>query len=81
VRIHDFQARTDWIMDLAEYRDIYHYSPAISSQLVKDVAAGGDRITPENVDERNAELRKIATTADIGKIVAAARAAPGASPR
>ncbi|MFZ3324082.1 MAG: hypothetical protein WA190_17040 [Usitatibacter sp.] len=81
VRIHDFQERTDWIMDLAEYRDIYHYSPKISSQLVKDVAAGKDEITPENVDARNAELRTIATTADIGKIVAEARAAPVASPR
>ena len=74
VRIHDFQERTDWIMDLDEYRDIYHYSPKISSQIVKDVAAGKDRITPENVDARNAELKTIATTADIGKIVAEAHA-------
>ena len=73
VRIHDFQARTDWIMDLAEYRDIYHYSPAISSQLVKDVAAGKDLVTPANVDARIAELRTLAATADLAKIVAQAR--------
>jgi hypothetical protein len=74
VRIHDFQSRTEWIMDLAEYRDIYHYSPKISSQLVKDVAAGMDRITPENVDARNAALREMALSADPAKIVAAVRA-------
>jgi hypothetical protein len=74
VRIHDFQARTDWIFDLAEYRDIYHYSAKISTQLVKDVAAGKDRVTPDNVDARNAELRSIVLSADAGKIVAAARA-------
>jgi hypothetical protein len=75
VRIHDFQERTGWIMDLAEYRDIYHYSPKISSQLVKDVAADKDRITPENVDAKNAQLRAMALAADPVKIVAEARAA------
>lgn len=78
VRIHDFQERTDWINDLGEYRDIYHYSPKVSSQVVKDVAAGKERITPENVDEHNARLRAIALSADLGKIVADARAMGGA---
>lgn len=74
VRIHDFQERMDWIEDLAEYRDIYHYSPKISSQVVKDVAEGKDRITPENVDARNAEMRAITLAADPLKIIAEARA-------
>ncbi len=73
-RIHDFQERMDWITDLAEYRDIYHYSPKISSQVVKDVAAGKDRITPENVDAKNAEMRAIALAADPVKIAADVRA-------
>jgi len=76
VRIYDFQERTDWIGDLDNYRDIYHFSPAISSQLVRDIAAGRDRLTPENVDARNAEMRRIATTADLARIMAEARAKP-----
>jgi hypothetical protein len=78
VRIHDFQERTGWITNLAEYRDIYHYSPAISSQLVKDVAGGKDRLTPENVEARNWELAAIALSADPAKLVAGLRAS---SPR
>jgi hypothetical protein len=77
VRIHDFQERADWIMDLAEYRDIYHYSPKFSSQMVKDLAAGMDRITPENVDARNAALREMALSADLAKIVAGVRGSGG----
>ncbi|HEY2628748.1 MAG TPA: hypothetical protein VGI57_06440 [Usitatibacter sp.] len=73
-RIHDFQERADWIYDLDEYRDIYHYSPKISSQLIRDLAAGKDRITPENVDARNGELRSIALSADPAKIASQARA-------
>ena len=76
VRIHDFQERTDWIYDLDQYRDIYHFSPAISSQLVKDIAADRDRLTPDNVEARNAEMRRMATTADLGRIMAEARAKP-----
>jgi len=77
VRIYDFQERTDWIADLDNYRDIYHFAPKISSQLVKDIAADRDRITPQNVDERNAELRRIAQAADLEKIIAEAKAKPG----
>jgi hypothetical protein len=69
VRIHDFQARTDWIFDLEQYRDIYHYSPKISSQLVQDLATGKDLVTPANVDARNAAMHTIAVEADAAKIV------------
>jgi hypothetical protein len=76
VRIYDFQERGEWIGDLDQYRDIYHFSPAISSQLVKDIAADRDRLTPGNVEARNAEMRRIATTADLARIMAEARAKP-----
>ena len=74
VRIHDFQERADWITNFAEYRDIYHFSPRISSALVSEVGADHERLTPQNVDERNGKLREMALAADPGRIVAQALA-------
>lgn len=79
VRIHDFQERTDWIGGLDEYLDIYHFSPRISSAIITDIAADHERLTPENVDERNRALREIALAANPEKIVADALAS--AKPR
>jgi hypothetical protein len=69
VRIHDFQERTDWITHLADYRDMYHFAPKISSALVTEIAAGHERLTPENVDERNRKLRAMGMAADPRKII------------
>ena len=86
VRIHDFQERSDWITRLDEYRDMYHFSPKISSALVTEIAAGRERLTPENVDERNKTLREMGMAADPEKIINAAGvlnsrdASPGATP-
>lgn len=74
VRIHDFQARTDWITNLDEYRDMYHFSPRISEALVKDLGAGRERMTREDYVARIENLRSIALSADLGKIIAAVRA-------
>jgi hypothetical protein len=71
-RIHDFQERSDWITSLDEYRDMYHFSPKISSAMVKEIAAGAERLTPENVDERNRRLREMALAADPERIIAGA---------
>jgi hypothetical protein len=74
VRIHDFQERTDWITRLDEYRDMYHFSPKISSALVKEIGAGHERLTPQNVDERNRRLREMGMAADPEKVIADALA-------
>ena len=76
VRIHDFQARTDWITDLDEYRDMYHFSPRISDALVKELGAGRERMTREDYLARIEKLRSIARSADLGKIIAEVRARP-----
>ncbi len=76
VRIYDFQDRADWINNLDQYRDIYHFSPAISSELVKEIAADHGRLTRENVDARNAEMARIATSADLARIMTDAKAKP-----
>jgi len=77
VRIHDFQARTDWITNLDEYRDIYHFSPRISDAMVKDIGAGRDLMTSADYVARIVQLRRIALSADLGRIVAQVRAKPG----
>jgi hypothetical protein len=74
VRIYDFQERTDWITGLDEYADIYHFSPRISSGIITEIAADHERLTLENVDERNRRLREIALAANPGKIIADALA-------
>ena len=76
VRIHDFQERTEWITHLDDYRDMYHFSPKISSALVREIAAGQELLTPQNVDERNRLLHEMGMAADPEKIIAGALAAP-----
>ncbi len=68
VRVFDFQDRMDLIGNLDDFRDIYHFSPKISSYVVQAVARDEGRITPQNVDERIARLRQIALGADKKKI-------------
>ena len=72
-RIHDFQTRTDWITNLEQYRDIYHFSPQISMPMVKAIAKGEERVTRENIDARIAKLRELALKANEEKIIAEAR--------
>ncbi|HEX3061138.1 MAG TPA: hypothetical protein VHP55_00655, partial [Usitatibacter sp.] len=76
VRIHDFQTRTDWITNLDEYRDIYHFSPRISDALVKELGAGRERMTREDYVARIEKLRAIALAADLDRIVAEVRQRP-----
>ena len=68
VRIYDFQDREDIIYDLEDYRDIYHFSPKISSMIVKEIAADKDRETAANVDKHIAHLRAMALAADKRKV-------------
>ena len=69
-RIHDFQARAEWITNFDEYRDIYHFSPRISSEMVREIAAGRERETPANVDDYNARVRALALAHQPGEVIA-----------
>jgi hypothetical protein len=69
VRIHDFQARPDLITNFDEYRDIYHFSPRISSQMVREIAANRDRATRDNVEATIARIRKLALGADPQRVI------------
>ena len=45
VEIYDFQARTEWILDLNHYIDAKHYGADINAAMAEDIAAGNCRIT------------------------------------
>ena len=45
VKIYDFQAELDWVTDLDNYIDAWHYGPWINDAIVERVAAGKNRIT------------------------------------
>ena len=45
VKIYDFQAELDWVTDLDNYIDAWHYGPWINDAIVERVAAGENRIT------------------------------------
>jgi hypothetical protein len=74
VRIHDFQARAELVTNLDEYRDIYHFSPRISSHMVKAIASGEERVTRENLDAGIERLRAAALAVDPARVIAETRA-------
>ena len=58
VRIYDFQAETDWILDLENYIDASHYGPWINDAMVEHVARDEYRVTDvETVLSNNAVIR------------------------
>jgi len=70
VRIHDFQARADIITNFDEYRDIYHFSPRMSSAMIREIAANADRVTGANVETTIARIREMALAADPHRVIA-----------
>ena len=69
VRVYDFRARTDWILDLSNYIDDYHYGPWINAQIAEDIAADRCRVTrAEQSREAGEVLRGL-----VGQLVSAGR--------
>lgn len=58
VKIYDFQAQTDWILNLNNYIDASHYGPWINDAMVEHIARDACRVTDaEAVLENNAVIR------------------------
>ena len=58
VRIYDFQAQTDWILNLDNYIDASHYGPWINDAMVEHIARDACRVTDvQAVLENNAVIR------------------------
>ena len=60
VALYDFQARRDWVANLDNYKDIYHFNPQISRALIEAIAAGADRVDADNIAGTEAALRALA---------------------
>ena len=63
VALHDFQTRRDWATNLDNYKDIYHFSPMVSRDMLISVARGTDRVDENRLMEAEAVLRELATFA------------------
>ena len=62
VALYDFQARLEWVTDLNNYKDIYHFSPRISRQLIEAIADGTHRVDENTVEEFDGILSTLATS-------------------
>lgn len=76
VEIFDFQAVPSIVLDLDNFADIYHHSPAITRAMFEAIAAGRNRLTPETLAANDAWLRAMALAVDPAKVIAEARARP-----
>src|SRR5262249_50078246 len=72
-RVFDFQDDKDVITDLSLYKDIYHYRPEISLAMIRAVRDDDARLTPRNVDARNATIRELAEGTDAAEMISAAQ--------
>ncbi|MEP7084377.1 MAG: hypothetical protein ABI854_06530 [Betaproteobacteria bacterium] len=63
VALYDFQARLEWVADLNNYKDIYHFSPRISRQMIEAIAEGTNRVDEKTVDESAGIVRTLALSA------------------
>ena len=69
VRVYDFRARTDWILNLDNYIDDHHYGPWINAAMAEDMAAGRCRAAgAEETRENSRVLREL-----VSQITAAGR--------
>ena len=61
VALHDFQTRRDWVTNLDNYKDIYHFSPLVSRELLISVARGTDHVDEKRLMDAEPVLRELAT--------------------
>ena len=63
VALYDFQPRLEWVANLDNYKDIYHFSPAISRAMLEAIAEGTNQVTWTTIAASEQVLRQVATTA------------------
>ena len=69
MQVYDFQARTEWILDLDHYIDAKHYGADINAAIAEDIAAGNCRITDSaQAAEHDAVLKEL-----VGQLVEAGK--------
>ena len=59
VRVFDFAARADWVLDLSNYKDTLHYGQWINDEIVTCIAQGDGVVTDRTaLDRATAQLRE-----------------------
>jgi len=61
VRVFDFQAEQSLVLDLDQYRDVLHHSPAVSARILRLMAAGEHRLTAPRLEAAQDQLRVLAS--------------------
>jgi hypothetical protein len=67
--IFDFQADADITDDLDHYKDIFHYSPAISRRMLERIAHRDRRSQLPDIETNNRRIREQTLAADPWKLV------------
>jgi hypothetical protein len=65
VRLRDFQTVPGIVDDLANFKDLNHFSLAISDYIIDAVRDDRDRLGPENITSANTALIKLANRYDL----------------
>ena len=60
VELYFFQDEEGVVCDLDNYMDMIHYSPEINQYMLEQMAAGNNRVTSENREEKIAGMRRLA---------------------
>ena len=59
MRLYDFAAREEWILDLNRYTDYSHHDPEMNEQVVRAMAEDEGRVTStEKIAQANEALRE-----------------------
>jgi hypothetical protein len=69
VEIFDFHAAPSIVMDLDNFTDIYHHSPAVTRAMFEAIAAGRHRLTPDTLAAGDTWLRKAAAETDPARLI------------
>jgi hypothetical protein len=73
VEIFDFHAEPALVLDLNNFTDIYHHSPAVSREILQAMKDSRNKLTLEKVRTNNAWLRVAARTVSPREVIATAR--------
>ena len=70
VEVHDFQADGAVISDLDNYKDMFHFSPAISRRMMQLIARGDSRAGAAAVGKNNEAIRGMVRSAGLAALFA-----------
>ena len=67
IRVYGYENET-FLDDIANFKDVTHYSPAINTILLQGIASGKNLLTKENVKSYLSKCEKLAREYDIAAL-------------